>query len=104
MTITISENVEPSIIDNLLKYMQREKVPYAVQNDDNAVRTAAIRARLHQKFVISGEWATMDDEDRLDASLFEGMMYDNEQKPVEYHSEADSRAFYKNQKKQIHAV
>ncbi len=104
MTITISENVEPLIIDNLLKYMQREKVPYAVQTDDNAMRTAAVRERLRQKLVVTGEWATMDDEDRLDAALFEGMMYDNEQASIEYHSEQDSRAFYKNQKKQIHAV
>jgi hypothetical protein len=104
MTITISENVEPSMIDNLLKYMQREKVPYAVQTDDDEVRTAAIKERLRQKFVVTGEWTTMDDEDRLDAALFEGMMYDNEQAPVEYHSAQDSRAFYKNQKKQNHAI
>lgn len=83
MTITISENVEPSMIDNLLKYMQREKVPYAVQTDDDAVRTAAIRERLRQKLVITGQWATMDDEDRLDASLFESMLYDTENGSIE---------------------
>ncbi len=104
MTITISENVEPSVIANLFTYMQREKVPYAVQNDDDAVRIAAVRERLRLKFVVSGEWANMDDEDRLDAALFEGMMYDRETRHIEYHSAEDSKAFYKNQKKQIHAV
>lgn len=83
MTITISENVEPSMIDNLLKYMQREKVPYAVQTDDDAERTTAIRERLRQKLVVTGQWATMDDEDRLDASLFESMLYDTENGSIE---------------------
>ncbi len=83
MTITISENVEPSMIDNLLKYMQREKVPYAIQTDDDAERTTAIRERLRQKLVVTGQWATMDDEDRLDASLFESMLYDTENGSIE---------------------
>jgi hypothetical protein len=106
MTITISSD-EPSMIDRVINLLHREKVPFDITPelaDDDAVRTAAIRERLRRKFVVSGEWDTMDEEDRLDAALFEGMMYDNEQSPIEYHSEADSRAFYQNQKKQNHAV
>lgn len=109
MRITLSENIAPSTLARILDYIKREKVPYVVvPNDDDdeadAVRTSAIRERLREKYVTTGAWPTMDDEDRQDASLFEMMMYDQEQGNIEYYSEEDTRAFYKNRKKQIHAV
>lgn len=86
MTITISEDVAPSTIDNLLKYLRREKVPFALQDnlhDDEAVRIASIRERLRLKYVLTGQWAGMDDEERQDAALLEGMLYDDESGKVE---------------------
>jgi ABC-type Zn uptake system ZnuABC Zn-binding protein ZnuA len=109
MTITISENVAPSTLERILNYIKREKVPYAVvpnsdEEEADVQRTDAIRERLREKFVTTSEWATMDDDDRIDASLFEGMMYDQEKGNIEYYSEEDTRVFYKNHKKQIHAI
>jgi hypothetical protein len=94
MTITISENVAAATIESLLKYMQRKKVPFALDtDDDDARRTAAIRERLHLKYVLNGEWATMDDEDRQDASLLEGMLYDDENGNVEVLTKAEQIEF-----------
>ncbi len=109
MTITLSENVTPSTLERILNYIKSEKVPYVVNepngnaDDDDELRTSAIRERLRQKYVTTGEWATMDDEDRIDASLLEGMLYDRENGNIETHSEADTAAFYKNLKKELYA-
>jgi hypothetical protein len=110
MTITISEHVTPSTLDRLLKYMRREKVPFVLQPDvqteeeNDLIRTTAIRERLRVKYVINGEWLTMDDEERQDAALLEGMLYDKEQPDYEVYSEADTKAFYNTLKQQLHAV
>jgi hypothetical protein len=89
MTITISEHVAPSTLERLFKYMRREKVPFVLQPDvqneteSDVVRTAAIRERLRLKYVVTDEWLTMDDEERQDAALLEGMLYDKEQPDYE---------------------
>ena len=106
MTITLSENVAPSTLERLLDYLKREQVPYVVQpngNDDDVERTSAIRERLRHKYVTTGAWATMDDEDRQDASLLEGMLYDRGREDRVVYSEADTAAFYKNLKKELYA-
>jgi signal recognition particle receptor subunit beta len=108
MTITISENVASSTIERILNFIKQEKVPYVVvpneeADEEDAVRTAAIRERLRLKYVTTGAWDTMDDEDRLDASLLEGMLYDTENGRVERYSEADTADFYKNLKKELYA-
>ena len=72
--------------------------------DDDTLRNEAIRERLKLKYVVTGEWATMDDEDRQDASLLEGMLYDKEVGNTETYSEADSKDFYSQLKKELYAV
>ena len=42
------------------------------------LKNEVVRERLRLKYVTTGEWAVMDDEDRQDASLLEGMLYDKE--------------------------
>jgi CO dehydrogenase/acetyl-CoA synthase epsilon subunit len=84
MTITISEHVAPSTLERLFKYMRREKIPFVLQPDvqneteNDLVRTAAIRERLRVKYVLNGEWSTMDDEERQDAALLEGILYNKD--------------------------
>jgi hypothetical protein len=97
MTLTIDKNIEPSTLDNLLDYMRLKKVPFAI-NDDDAARTAAIKERLRLKYVLTGEWSTMSDEDRQDASLLEGMLYDDENGLVELLNE-DDQIDFKNEMK-----
>jgi hypothetical protein len=108
-TITINGNVEQSIIDRVLTLLRREKVSFTFEsatqeNEQDALRTAAIRERLRVKYVLNGEWASMDDEDRQDAALLEGMLYDKEQPDYEVYSEADTKNYLNNLKKQLHAL
>jgi hypothetical protein len=104
MTITIS-NIENSTVETVLSFLRRKKVAFTLSDDDSeAVRTAAIRERLRLKYVINGEWAKMNDEDRQDASLLEGMLYDKEQPDYEVYSETDTKDFYNTLKKELHAL
>ncbi len=108
MTITISENVAPSTLERILNYIKREKVPYVIapsneEDEADVIRTSAIRERLREKYVTTGAWATMDDDDRQDAVLLEEMLYNREQGKVETYSEADTADFYKNLKKELYA-
>ena len=104
MTITISSD-EPSTIDRILQTLQplrREKLVFDIKtdllDDEDALKTAAIRERLRLKYVVNGEWATMDDEDRQDAALLESMLYDDENGLVEILEESDAKAFYHEMK------
>ncbi len=95
MTITISSN-EPSTIDRVLQILRREKVPFAFEPkivDDDDTRTADIRERLRLKYVETGKWATMTDEERLDASLLESMLYDDDNDNVEILDKTEQTAF-----------
>jgi succinylglutamate desuccinylase len=101
MTITLSEDIAPSTVDRLLKYLRQEKVAFALQDnlhDEEAVRIASIRERLRLKYVQTGQWETMNDEDRQDAALLEGMLYDDETGKVELLNAAEQIEF-KNEMK-----
>lgn len=102
MTVTIP-NIEAPILETVLSFLRQKKVPFTL-NDEDALRTEAIRERLRLKYVVNGEWANMDDDDRQDAALLEGMLYDKEQPDYEVYSEAEAKDFYTNLKKQLHAL
>jgi hypothetical protein len=102
MTITIS-NIEASTVETVRAFLHRKKIPFTL-NDEDTIRIDAIRERLRLKYVINGEWAKMDDEERQDASLLEGMLYDKEQQNYETNSETDTKEFYKTLKKELHAL
>jgi hypothetical protein len=85
MTITITA-IDSPITERVLKFLRREKVPFVLQQDeeiDDLQRFEAIRERLRLKYVLNGQWATMTDDDRQDAALLEGMLYDDENDNVE---------------------
>jgi hypothetical protein len=88
--------------DNDLIPIQQAELEAAIKQESN--RTAAIRERLRLKYVTTGEWAKMDDEERQDASLLEGMLYDKDQPDYEAYSETDTKNFYKTLKKELHAL
>jgi hypothetical protein len=99
MTINIPEDVAPSTINRLLNYLRRENVAFAIQDEgENVVKTASIRERLRLKYVLTGQWAHMNDEDRQDAALLEGMLYDDENGHVKLLS-ADEQISFKNEMK-----
>ena len=101
MTVTIP-NIEAPILETVLSFLRQKKVPFTL-NDEDALRTAAIRERLRLKYVVNGEWTNMDDDDRQDAALLEGILYNKEQPDYEVYSEADTKDFYTNLKQQLHA-
>jgi hypothetical protein len=87
---------------NDLTSIQQAELEAAIKQESN--KTAAIRERLRLKYVTNGEWEKMDDEERQDASLLEGMLYDKEQPDYETNSETDTKDFYKTLKKELHAL
>jgi hypothetical protein len=109
MTITLAKNVEQSTIDKILTYLRRQNVPFSFHEeaqDDEAdiLKTTAIRERLRLKYVVSGEWATMNEDDRQDAALLEAILYNKEQPDYTVYSEADTKSFFNDLKKQLNAV
>jgi hypothetical protein len=100
MTITITD-IDSPITERVLKFLRREKVPFVLQQDeeiDDLQRIEAIRERLRLKYVVNGQWATMTDDDRQDAALLEGMLYDDENDNVELLSTTEQIEF-KNEMK-----
>ena len=63
-----------------------------------------IQERLIKKYVETGQWATMNDDERQDASLLEKMLHDREQPDYEVYSETDTKYFLANLKRELHEV
>lgn len=95
MTITISSN-EPATIDRILQLLRREEVPFVYEPeplDANELKTKAIKERLRLKYVVTDTWSKMTDDERLDASLFESMLYDDDNGYVEVLNPTEQSAF-----------
>ena len=95
MTITISSN-EPATIDRILQLLRREEVPFVYEPeplDANELKTKAIKERLRLKYVVTDTWSKMTDDERLDASLFESMLYDDDNGCVEVLNPTEQSAF-----------
>ena len=76
MTLTIElENLDA--YQWLLKSLKKRNVPYQIleKDTDSDAEVSNVQNRLHDKYVVSGEWEKMDDEERQDASLAEMMYY-----------------------------
>ena len=61
----------------LMALFQKFKIKTKTVQPESEIET--IRQRLHDKFVVSGEWANMTDEEREDATHAETMIYGQEQ-------------------------
>ena len=49
-----------------------------IEPDEGSLETITVRARLTEKYVNTGLWSTMDEEEREDAALVEMMKYTQE--------------------------
>ena len=77
----------------LMAFFKRLKIAINSEkktDDDHEIEV--VRQRLHDKYVISGLWSKMDDEEREDAAHVETLMYRREQ-GEEYLTQAESDAF-----------
>ncbi len=94
MTEIIIRFDNPHLYERVIKFLGRLKISYQVRSDktpfnvnwaegqsttleegDDIEEILAVRQRLHEKYVITGEWHKMDDDERQDASLLEMMLY-----------------------------
>ena len=100
VTITFEANRNDSKIQQALNYLKslglafRIKEETAKEEEDD--ETLAIRERLRLKYVVTGEWQNMNEEDREDAVLLETMLWKREQPDYEIVSEDESEAFLKS--------
>ena len=100
MTITISNQVESSKYEKLLKFLYRERIAFSFEptpSPQESSRTVseedlAIRERLRAKYVVSGQWANMNIDEKEDAALLETMLYDRE-KGIEILTPTEQTAF-----------
>ncbi len=101
MTITISNSVESSKYEKLLKFLYRERIAFSFEptpSPQESSRTVseedlAIRERLHNKYVLSGQWATMNLDEKEDAAILEKMLYLEETGQAEQLSVEENNAF-----------
>ncbi len=93
MTITISDSVESSKYEKLLKFLYRERIAFSFEPTPSlSEEDLAIRERLRAKYVVSGQWANMSLDEKEDAALLETMLYDSE-KGVETLTPTEQTAF-----------
>lgn len=98
-------------LEKFLNLAKQLKVSYRnVSNNNDAEETLwdsdihpIIQERLTEKYVKTGEWKDMDDEERQDASLLEKMLYDEEQPDNKVYSISESEQILADLKKQLYA-
>ena len=61
--------------DVLLTIFERFKVVFKSRKEIETAGTLAVRTQLQNKYVETGLWQTMDDEERLDAAHAETLIY-----------------------------
>ena len=98
-TITIQFD-DTTKLNKILNFIKRLKVPFHIldpQGDPETLWDAhtntIIQARLIEKYIKTGEWDKMDDEERQDASLLERMFYLEETGQADPLSLEENRAF-----------
>lgn len=117
MTIHLPSTLSPDMLERIVNYLRRQKVTFHLEQDTAPLVSDAleesnwdadfeliIKKRLTEKYVASGEWATMNDDERQDASLLEAMLWQQEQ-PYEGHiPESETRQFLEDVKKGLYAT
>jgi hypothetical protein len=79
MTITLSNLAENSTIERLLQFLYQERIAFSFQPDPSvSEEDLAIRERLREKYVASGQWEAMNLDEKEDAALLETMLFDRE--------------------------
>ena len=94
MTITISNSVESSKYEKLLKFLYRERIAFSFEPTPSvSEEDLAIRERLRAKYDVSGQWATMNLDEKEDAAILEKMLYLEETGQAEPLSVEENNAF-----------
>ncbi len=76
MTISFSNAVEPSKIERVLQFLYREHIPFSFEPSQTvSPEDLAIRERLHNKYVSTGEWNDLSLDEKEDAALLESMLF-----------------------------
>jgi hypothetical protein len=88
----------------LMAFFKRLKIAIKSEkktDDDHEIEV--VRKRLHDKYVVTGQWVKMNDEEREDAAHAETLMYRKEQ-GEEYLTQAESDAFLKEMETELSNV
>lgn len=97
ITITYDETDEPFLLA-LFERLEIEVKPIESNDSDN--EKAIIHQRLHEKYVATGLWAKLNDEERKEAVHAETLHYQEEQGEA-YQSQIDAGAFVKDMNNQL---
>lgn len=97
ITITYDEADEPFLLALFERLEIEVKQLAATESDDE--RTI-IHQRLHEKYVATGLWAKLNDEERKEAVHAETLHYQEEQGEA-YQSRIDAGAFVKDMNNQL---
>ena len=100
VTITFEADHNDSKMQQALNYLKSLGLSFRIKDDtsnkEEDEEIIAVRERLRLKYVVTGEWQNMDEEDREDAVLLETMLWKREQPDYEVLSEEESEAFLKS--------
>lgn len=97
ITITYDEADEPFLFA-LFERLEIEVKPIESTDTDN--EKAVIHQRLHEKYVATGLWAKLNDEEHKEAVHAETLHYQEEQ-GESYQSRIDAGAFVKDMNNQL---
>jgi hypothetical protein len=86
----------------LMAFFKRLKIAIKSEkktDDDHEIEM--VRKRLHDKYVVTGQWVKMDDEEREDAAHAESMIYAKEQPDYEVFSIEETDAYLTDLKNEL---
>ena len=83
----------------LMAFFKKIKVKTETLQPKSEIET--IRKRLYNKYVVTGLWVNMNDEEREDAALAETMIYAQEQPDYHVYSEAESKNYRAKLRKKL---
>lgn len=92
--------------DKVLQLVKQLKVTFETTEPTTLWDTEThrvIQNRLIDKYVSTGEWAKMTDDERQDASLLEKMLYDEEQPDYKVYSVEESDKILADLKNELYA-
>jgi hypothetical protein len=101
MTKSITITYQEADEGLLMAFFKRLKIAINTQkktDDDHEIEV--VRKRLHDKYVVTGQWAKMNDEEREDAAHAETLIYRRE-KGEDYLTQAESDAFLKEMETEL---
>jgi hypothetical protein len=74
MTITIPNSLEEAKLEKLLKFLGRERIAFSFDPIALLDEQVEIQQRLQKKYMLSGEWEHMSNDEKEDAAALEKML------------------------------